>query len=559
MRYIFSLVIAFIFLSMPGQSQPATQYLIKLKNKTGTPFSIDRPQEFLSQRAIERRQKQGIAIVENDLPVNPAYLDSIASVENVTVKNVSKWLNQVCIVTSDVTALDRIAQFTFVQGAQRVLRQGLFPSVMRPKLDLDLKDAREVTGVRGMTSLDYGLSEKQVTIHKGDFLHDKGFTGRGVLISIIDAGYTNYMTLPAFDSIRLNGRILDTYDFVANKVSVNDAHNHGMQCLSIMAANVPGQMIGTAPGASYLLYRSEDGGYESPAEEQYWIAAAERSDSAGADVVTTSLGYTTFNNPAFDYTYNDMNGTTTIISRGAAIAASKGMIMLVAAGNDGNKSWHYIGTPADAFGVLTVGAVDVNGDPGAFSSYGPSSDGRQKPEVSSVGVATYVQGPSGNFQSGNGTSFATPNLAGLVACLWQAFPEFTSQEIMDVVIRSSNRYSNPDFKMGYGIPDFETAYNSLDRERTRRMAEKVLDGNNLVIFPNPVNSLARIVLKPQSTGEFSIALYDMSGRLFFRQKQTLTAGEVRIIPFSKNTLVAGIYILKIQNGSEQYSRKIVIE
>lgn len=553
------ILLIFVAFIIPWTSTAQTpQYLIKLRDKNGTPYSVSKPGEFLSPRSIERRARQQIPVVENDLPVNPAYLDSIRSVENVTIRNVSKWLNQVCIETNDATALDKISAFTFVLSSRQVRRQALLLPELKNKLETDLKESAGMRGGRGVNGLDYGVSSGQITIHKGNFLHDKGYRGQGVLISVIDAGFTAYKSLPAFDSVRNQGRIIDTYDFVANKTEVNDAHSHGMYCFSIIVANAPGQMIGSAPNASFLLYRSEDGIYESPAEEQNWVVAAERSDSAGADIITTSLGYTTFDNPIFNHTYADMDGKTTIMAKGAAIAATKGMILLNAAGNDGNKPWHYIGTPADAIGTLSVGAVDINGNPGVFSSYGPSADGRQKPEVSSVGVATFVQGPGGTFVSGNGTSFATPNLAGLVACLWQAFPEFSSVEIMDYVIRSSNHYTNPDYKTGYGIPDFELAFTMLEKEKARRFAEKVLNGGNIAVYPNPFANRAQIAIKPVNSGEFSVMLYDITGKLCYSSTEVLVAGEPGIVSLQRPGLARGVYILKVQNGQEKYVHKVLV-
>lgn len=557
----FEIFIISFFLSSVSFGQ-ANQYIIVLKDKANSPYSIAKPEEFLSARAIARRERQNITIVENDLPVNPNYIDSIRLSGNVTIKNTSKWLNQVLIETTDPDALQKINDFSFVKSAQPSRRAG---NIIRerkkfeePQESQPLLRKFQVDG-----SVDYGVSEAQVKIHKGDFLHDKGFTGSGMLIAIIDDGFYHYKTLPAFDSIRLNNRILDTWDFVDDKADMNDEDTHGMYCLSLMAANVPGQMVGTAPGASYLLYRSEDIHGEYPGEEQNWVAAAERSDSAGADIVTTSLGYNTFDNPAFDYTYQDMDGKTTIMARAASVAASKGMILMMAAGNEGAKPWHYITTPSDAINVLTVGAVNVAGNPGAFSSFGPTPDGRIKPEVSSVGVAAFVQGANGSFSSGNGTSFATPNLAGLVTCLWQAFQDFTSAEIMEAAIKSSSKYANPDnAQMGYGIPDFEIAYNALIEIRNARNQgnlNNTLAGESVLVYPNPVNELATILFKPTSSGNGTIKLFDGLGRLCYSATTNFTKDFIIDIPFNRNGLQRGIYFLQIINDKRKFVKKIVIQ
>lgn len=552
---IFWLVVFYLFsISVKAQF---SQYIIELKDKANSPFSISKPEQFLSQRAIERRKKQGIPIVENDLPVNPAYIDSIRLSGDVTINNTSKWLNQVCIETNDATAIEKISAFSFVKNYHPVKRIAETPSMLRKFDDPILTGGNK--RIMNTASFSYGGTEQQIKIHNGDYLHDRGYTGKGMLIAVIDDGFYHYQSLPAFDSIRLTNRILDTYDFVDNKTDMNMEDAHGMYCLSLIAANIPGQMVGSAPGASFLLYRSENVHAEYPGEEQNWVAAAERSDSAGADVISTSLGYNTFDNPIFNHTYQDMNGHTTIIARGANIAASKGMILMIAAGNEGSSSWHYIITPGDAINVLTVGAVDVNSNPAAFSSYGPSSDGRVKPDVASVGVANFVQATNGGFAKGNGTSFATPNLAGLVTCLWQAFPDFNSTEIMDIVRKSSSRFSSPDDRVGYGIPDFEKAFKTLTSLRIQRQASEILKENKLIVFPNPVNNTSTLLVKVPVSGTALIKWYDASGKMVFSQTENVKQEDVNIIQLKRNALARGVYILHFVVGGEKYSQKIIIQ
>lgn len=553
-RFGFIAVLLLMACSLHAQGD---QYIVKLKDKVNSPFSISRPQEFLSQRAIDRRQKQLIPIVENDLPVNPSYLDSIKNSGNVKIRNVSKWLNQVLIETTDPAALNKINGFSFVINTQLSRRIAGPGTILRKKWNNEFKKIEDVKEFKGVAGYNYGFSEGQIKIHHGDFLHDKGFSGQGMLIAVIDDGFYHYQTLPAFDSLRADGRIKDMYDFVDNKVDMNSEDAHGMYCLSLIASNVPGQMIGTAPHASFLLYRSENIYSESISEEQNWIAAAERSDSAGADVITTSLGYYDFDNPIFNHSYQDMDGKTTIIARGADVAASKGMIVLAAAGNEGNKTWHYIITPADAINILTVGAVDVNGVPGLFTSYGPSFDGRIKPDVASVGVSAVVQSAGGPFLAGNGTSFATPNLAGLVTCLWQAFPEFTSAEIMDVVKKSSSQYTTPDDRVGYGIPDFEIAYNALQKLRVERTATALLADKKIFIYPNPGVAFTQVLLRPATTGSSELRLYDITGKLCYRKAVAFSAGQVSIITLERNSLPVGTYILHFADGKNKYSEKLV--
>ena len=406
----------------------------------------------------------------------------------------------------------------------------------------------------------YGNSYLQIHIHEGEYLHDKGFHGEGMLVAILDAGFYHYLSLPAFDSARNNNQVIDTYDFVANKVSVNEEHPHGMECFSIMAGNIPGQLVGSSPKANYYLYRSEDVYSESPVEEQYWAAAAERADSIGVDVISTSLGYNQFDNPVFNYTYADMNGNTTISARAADFAAKKGMIVVIAAGNAGTSTWHYITTPADADSVIAVGAVNASGIVASFSSYGPSSDGRAKPAVASVGVSTALSSTTGTIISGNGTSFATPNIAGLVTCLWQAFPDFTNMEIIKAVEKSSSIYNAPNDRIGYGIPNFHIAFDDLSQQRALRNINNILGNNWIKVFPNPFTNNFNVAINPQHTAMATFHLYDASGRLYVSKQVSLQAGQNQFIKFDNlQPLQRGIYTLKFSDGQSKESFKLVVQ
>jgi subtilisin family serine protease len=443
-----------------------SRYVIQLKDKTGSTFSIDNPQQFLSQRSIERRIKYNISIDESDLPIPQTYLDSIRLSGDVTILNVSKWLNQVCIQTTDAVALNKINLFSFVKAALPIAAR--MSNEINPQ-NKEYDDFEEAAPLKpsqrpqGTTDYyDYGTSYAQVHLQNTDFLHNHGFRGEGMQLAIMDAGFYHYQSLPTFDSVRNNSQILGTWDFVANEASVDEDFVHGMNCFSTIAANMPGVFVGTAPKTSFFLFRTEDTESEYPVEEQNFAAAAEQADSVGVDVFSVSLGYATFDNSRFNYTYANMDGNTTISARAADFAAKKGIMVVVAAGNEGNKTWHYILTPADADSVLTIGAVDVNRQVADFSSYGPTSDGQIKPGVATVGVrAVVANSNTGNPSLGNGTSFACPIMAGSATCLWQAFPEMNNMQIIDALLKSSDRYSAPDNRTGYGIPDLKKAFVSL--------------------------------------------------------------------------------------------------
>jgi len=563
-KFLFFLIATFFFLHVSAQF---TRYIVQFKNKTGTPFSIYQPSKFLSAKAIERRSKQHIPIDETDLPLVPAYVDSISSVNNVIVLDQSKWFNQVCIATTDSAAILKINSFSFVVKTEPVKR--IMNTQKRNEAENEITRNKFNESVKKITSplsqqvsgnfYNYGYSANQIHIHNGEYLHNKGFHGEGMLIAILDAGFYHYKSLPAFDSVNLNNQVIDTYDFVNDEAAVNEDFYHGMMCFSIIAGNIPGQLVGSSPKAQFLLYKSEDDSSESPVEEQYWVAAAERADSAGADIISTSLGYNLFDNPVFNYTYQDMNGRTTLIAKAATLAARKGMIVLAAAGNEGDDAWHYITTPADADSIITVGAVDASGTVADFSSFGPSSDGRVKPTAASVGSGTAISSITGPIQAGYGTSFATPNLAGLVTCLWQAFPEFSNMQIIEAVKKSSSIYNNPDDRLGYGIPDFKKAYDDLNQQKITIDSLAILGNSFIKVFPNPFKENFTVLIKPQVTSTANFKLYDASGKLYFSKEVSLQEGSVQTINFdSHQTFQKGFYILKFNDGKNKLSFKLLV-
>lgn len=533
------------------------RYLIVLRDKANSNFSVKQPNTFLSSKAIARRVRHGIPIDGSDLPVHQAYIDSLRTAGDVTIISASKWLNQVMIFTTDTAALTKINRFPFVKKAGPLnARQAMVVADQVNTKTMEQVTAQLVNSTTKVIGnvFNYGKSYNQVHIHNGEYLHNKGFTGEGITIAVLDAGFLNYKTIKAFDSVRLNNQILGTWDFVANNTEVNEDHPHGMNCFSIMAANEPGKLVGTAPNASYYLYRTEDVFSETPIEEHNWVVAAEKADSAGADMISSSLGYYEFDDPSQSHTYADMNGDKTVVTRGADLAAQKGMIVCNSAGNSGNDPWKYIIAPSDGDSVLAVGAVNKDSIPGWFSSYGPSSDGRVKPDVASVGVNTWVINTDGSLAFGSGTSFSNPNIAGLIACLWQAFPEFSNMDILDVVKRSSHKYANPDTRMGYGIPDMQKAYDMLMLKRQ----ERIIADNWVKAYPNPMVSYTNILVKAQESGELITQLSDMNGRVYYTTKQTVQQGlfyEIRID--NLGTLAAGSYNVRVVNGQSTTTIRLV--
>ncbi len=411
----------------------------------------------------------------------------------------------------------------------------------------------------GNDTIVYGASQGQIYIHNGEYLHHRGFHGEGMTIALLDDGFNNYLTNPAFDSLRNDNRILGTYDFVNLKTSVNEEDQHGADCFSIIAANIPGKLVGTAPAASYWLFKTEDITSETPVEEENWVAAAEFADSAGVDLISTSLGYAYFDDSVYNLDYTKRNGHTSLVTRAANFAVAKGMIVTASAGNSGGSTGEqkYILCPADGDSVYTVGSVDASGQIAVSSSWGPNSSGQIKPDGVSVGEGAFYVAPNGNVNSGSGTSFSNPNLAGLVTCLWQAFPEFVSHDILDAVRQSSSFYNSPDNRYGYGIPDFEKAYTVLQDKRLNAYSE--LLGNDWIhIFPVPFQETINLLIKPSVSGTASIQLVDISGKIIDKRSILINACQLQLTEVViGQALSTGVYFLRYVDQKEKRTLKLV--
>jgi len=529
--------IFFVVLYFAGFSQTApNKYWVKLKDKNYNEYSINNPEQFLSQRAIDRRNRHNIAIVENDLPVTQIYIDSIEQT-GATVILKSKWFNAVTIETSDSSVLTAIENLSFVDYIEYFSK-----SVSK---ELDTSKAKSVNDY-----YNYGNAYNQIHIHNGEILHNMGFRGQGMYIAVIDAGFTNVNTLEAFAPLFNEGRIIATRDFVDGDDNVYHANTHGQMVLSTIAMNLSGEMVGTAPEASFVLLRSEDGATENKIEEDNWISAAEFADSIGVDVINTSLGYNNYDNTAQSYTYSDMNGETARISIGADICSSKGIAVVVSAGNEGSSSWHYITAPADARSVLAIGAISSSETIAAFSSRGPSSDGRIKPDVVAIGSSSTVLSTNGNISTASGTSFSAPITAGLVACLWQVNPEISNAELFDVIRQCSSQYDNPDNDYGYGIPDFYKAYTKI---KINIVSDEVYLSSE-----NPFNDEVNFVVKSVDEDDIRIVFCDILGRVIFSDQKKVYASSINKYTINDVSYLAeGIYILKIYHSDKEYEFKMM--
>ena len=426
------------------------KYRISLKDNAATDYSLQKPEMYLSKKSIERRKRQGLEIDSTDLPVCKKYVDAIRK-KGVHVLVTGKWDNFVTVSCNDSMLIAEIAGLPFVRSTERVWR-----GVAKRASERDSLINKPLR-----TDSLYGPAITQIKMSHADRLHEAGFKGQGMTIAVIDAGFHNVDKIEAMKNIN----ILGTRDFVNPEADIYAESSHGMSVLSCMAMNQPNVMIGTAPEASYWLLRSEDEYSENLVEQDYWAAAIEFADSVGVDLVNTSLGYYSFDDPAKNYRYRDLNGHYALMSREAAKAADKGIVVVCSAGNSGSGSWKKITPPGDAENVITVGAVNKYGVLAPFSSVGNTADGRVKPDVVAVGLGSDVMGTDGNLRHANGTSFSSPIMCGMVACLWQACPELTAKEIIELVRRSGDRAVFPDNIYGYGIPDLWKAYQSTVNTR----------------------------------------------------------------------------------------------
>ncbi len=422
-----------------------------LKDKQGIPFSIDKPQRFLSDKSIERRRRQGLSIDSTDLPVSPVYLKEIAD-RGVKIVSKSKWNNTVLVRSQNMGILQGLSNLQCVKNS-------LLAWTSPDSITINYKADRvhdEFNPWDSIVGHKYGAAEEQIKMLNGIPLHNAGYKGRGMTIAILDGGFMNVNAIPCMKDVN----ILGTRDFIyPESNSFYNVQEHGTSVLSIMGAYHPYVFIGTAPAASFWLLRCEDLQSESTAEEDYWAEAVEFADSAGVDIINSSLGYQNFDDEETSHSYDELNGETALISRTASMVAAKGMVLVNSAGNDGMGAWKKINFPADAKDILTVGAVSPNGVNAPFSSIGPTKDGRIKPDVMALGSPAQVISGRGTVISDMGTSFSAPVVAGLVACLWQALKDKTALQIIDLVRKSGNNYSTPNDIYGYGIPNFWKAYN----------------------------------------------------------------------------------------------------
>ena len=503
-------------ISLLGQNPSPTCYRVYLSDKNNTPYSISNPSAYLSQRAIDKRTRFNIPITEQDLPINPEYKHQILALHpQIQSLAVSKWMNTFTVYCPDSTIVPQILDLPFVDSILAVAAYQLHEMpIVQAVPDNQTPIVHNIT-TPDKDTLDYGAGFNQIALHNGHLLHAEGFRGEDMLIAVIDGGFRGIELTPYFQELVNSGRYLGKYLLLPNLMDTLSYGGievgHGTDVTSAMATNSPGKVIGTAPDASYVFIVSEFGGTEQLIEEDFWANGAEIADSVGADILNSSLGYYNFRDfPQANFTYAELDGQHSVASRCATILGEKGVVVCVSAGNWGGPPWNYVGHPADAFNILSVGATS-DSIIISFSSRGPTSDGRVKPDVVAEGENVFLYGiappdyPSDYWiYSTGGTSMSCPIIAGLSACLWQAMPCYTSSEIMQIIRESSHLYNSPNPDYGYGIPDFYKAY-------TSHICSDKPTPQQISIYPNPVTDKLNIV-NPDGNIQ-TVTLYNASGQL----------------------------------------------
>lgn len=434
--------------SFPGGRCMMYRLYLRDKDLQHTPFSVNRPEQFLSARSIERRKRQGLPVDVTDLPIAPAYLDSVSRT-GIEIVGQSKWNNTLLVKIHKEKELNKLNSLSFITKKLKVFSSP--DSITERKRSSFRKELNSWESV----PIHYGAAAEQLKSLGGQRIHERGFYGNGMMIAVFDGGFMNVDRIPALHGVKLAG----LKDFVVPKSNnIFEEMEHGTMVLSTMAANAPNLYVGVAPEAQYVLVRCEDERTESLAEEDYWASAAEYADSLGVDVINSSLGYHDFDDVKTNHLYWEQDGETALISHTASMCADKGIICVNSAGNDGMGVWKKINFPADAKNILTVGSINEQGKNAAFSAVGPTADGRIKPDVMAYGSPTSVITGRGSIINDNGTSFSSPLIAGMTACLWQALPHKTAKQIIKLVKMAGNNQQHPDNIYGYGVPDFWKAY-----------------------------------------------------------------------------------------------------
>ena len=552
MRYVRFFVLLSFFFGNSFDLFSQDRYAVFFKFKPQTSLSLSNPKAFLTQKALDRRTRENLQADSLDLPVAEKYLSQVLPLTRDFLYT-SKWLNAAIVVTDDAKA-KAIQALPFVDRVEMVAKGFL----LRP-------GARLLTGespiVFDSTRIHpkWQLREAEVQTNAYDFqnqligidkMHQAGFTGKGVTVAVFDAGFPGMKTASSFAHLFTKNQVLGQKDFVRPwRTEVFVEHPHGVNVASLIASNEQAKLVAGAYDANFIFAITEEVATEYRIEEFNWVRAAEYADSLGVDVINSSVGYIDFDDPATTYTKQQLDGKTTYITRGATIAAKKGILVVNSVGNYGGAGVSSLIAPADAEGIISVGSVTTTSTVSGFSSRGPTADGRIKPELVAFGQSAILIRENGAVGTGQGTSFSAPQVAALAAGLWQARPEWKKDQVILNLLRSASQYDKPDNNLGYGIPNFSKAY--LGEILSIEEDEKSVIG----LYPNPLTD-GLLTIGFGTTTELDFKVIDLAGRMVIEQ---VLLRESKASPFQVDLskLRPGLYILQLTDGLQISRTKLI--
>ena len=532
--------VAFLLLAYGGADAQVNRYMVFFKDKTGIPQTLSKPIEFLSEKAIQRRLDQNIEITDSDLPVKKEYVQGVRDT-GADAFFTTRWLNAV-LVQCDQSLLPAIESLSFVERVEFVAPEARLQSGGRRSFNL--RNRNNHIGVE---------TENQLQMIGIDKMHQADYKGEGVTIAILDSGFPGVDVAPAFQHIFSDGRFAEnvSFDFVHNSADVFQYDDHGTQVLSVIAGEVPDAFTGGANEATFQLFVTEDVPTEYRIEEYNWLFAAERADSAGADIIQSSLGYYDFDDASMNYTVGQMDGKTTVVTKAAQWAADRGIVVVTSAGNEGSiPSWRIITAPADAVDVLAIGGVNNSREKTGSSSIGPSADGRIKPDLAALGLGVKVIKSNGQISTASGTSLAAPLVTSLAAGVLQRYPDLSGKEIITLLRETASQASNPDNLLGYGIPNFQAVVNY--REQTTQQ-------HPFELYPNPLKEDDTLTISPVDPEVFASCQLEVVSS----QGQVLARHSVKFDWLNRtykadlSRLAAGLYYIRVMSEKRKYTYKVV--
>lgn len=535
---LFLIIIFFFSVESMFSQEESQMYRLYLKDKGNPPFSLTHPEDFLSQKSIERREHQHLPVDSTDLPLDTAYMQAITKTGAI-IQTYSKWVKTVVVYLTDMDILPQLKNLPFVDSLACVWKGNIPVQINIKEEDTPLNPS-----FRDDIINSYGYGFTQIALNNGHLLHDAGFRGKGITIAVLDGGFINADKIDFFNQ----SQIKEIKNFSHETTDIlREGADHGTQVLSCMLSDKLGEMTGTAPDADYCLFRTEMPDEEFPVEEDYWVAALEYADNIGVDIVTSSVGYSTFDDPSMNHTQEQLDGRTVPISRAANLAASRGILLFNSAGNEGTSSWGTLNFPSDAENIITVGSVNKDSIRSGFSSAGWVDGKRVKPDLMAMGSGTYVVNSSNTIVQLNGTSFSTPIMAGLAACLWEALPDLDSFAMLRLLRESADQFQYPDSLMGYGIANVYKAYND---QQTGIQSVTNLSEPVYISISSSGNRLYINLIDPEQYNRCRVDIYTTLGNKVLTVSSL--SGSIDISSFPE-----GIYIIRLQIGDKQWVRKFV--